>query len=85
MPAQPSEKLNKGGELNVSTAFFHAGNEALLGSDSIGQLLLGKTGAEPLFFELFSDDEGIALHLKLVPLWGSNRTEVLGNEIFDRG
>ena len=65
-------------------AFFHAGNEAFLGSDSVGQLLLGKTGAEPLFFELLTDDEGIALHLELIPLRGSNRADVLRNEVFDR-
>ena len=83
MPSQPSEKLNKGGKLNIGTAFFHAGNEALLGSNSVGQLLLGKTSAEPLFFELLSDNEGIALHLELIPLWGSNRAEILSNEVFD--
>lgn len=64
-------------------ALFHAGDEAFLGSDSIGQLLLGKACPEPLFFELLTDDEGIALHLELIPLRGSNCPEILGNEVFN--
>ena len=64
-------------------ALFHAGDEAFLGSDSIGQLLLGKACPEPLFFELLTDDEGIALHLELIPLRGSNRADVFRNEVFD--
>ncbi len=84
MPAKPSEKFDEGGELDVGSTFFHAGDEALLGSDSVGQLLLGKTGAEPLFFELLSDNEGVALYLELIPLRGSNQAEVLSNKVFDR-
>jgi hypothetical protein len=84
-PAQASKKFNEGRELDISTAFFNTGDETLLGSDSVGQLFLDKTGAEPLFFELLPDNEGIALHLALIPLRRSNRAEILGNEVFDWG
>ena len=83
LPTQPSEKFDKCGELDIGMAFFHTGDEAFLGSDSIGQLLLSKTSAEPLFFELLSDNKGITFHLKLIPLRGSDLPEILGNEVFD--
>jgi hypothetical protein len=68
LSTQTTEEFDKGGELDIGMAFFHTGDEAFLGSDSVGQLLLGQAGPEPLFFELLSDDEGIALHLELIPL-----------------
>ena len=83
LPAQASEEFDEGGELDIGMAFLYAGDEAFLGSDSIGQLLLSKAGAEPLFFELLSDNKGITFHLKLIPLLGSDLPEILGNEVFD--
>ena len=83
LPAQASEKFDEGGELDIGMAFLYAGDETFLGSDSVGQLLLSKAGAEPLFFELLSDNKGITFHLKLIPLLGSDLPEILGNEVFD--
>lgn len=84
LPAQASEEFDEGGELDIGMALLDAGDETFLGPNPGCQLFLGKARPEPLAFELFSDNEGVALHFELIPLWGSYLSEILGNEVFDR-
>jgi hypothetical protein len=83
LPAQASEEFDEGGELDIGMALLDAGDETFLGPNPGCQLFLGKARPEPLDFELFSDNEGVALHFELIPLWGSYLSEILGNEVFD--
>lgn len=85
LSAKAAEEFDQGGELNIGRSSFHPGNEALFGADPIGQLLLCETGFEALDFELFSDNENVALHLELISLRRAYGSEVLCNEIFEGG
>ena len=58
-------------------------DETLLGPDLFSQLLLREARFTTLRFQTLSYDEGVALHLELIPLLGPWGAKILGNQFFD--